>query len=108
VHGQAFGGHYTPERLADEPASHAAIRDKAVKNLEQSFILIKSKIRRSGTAFAVGNSFSAADADLFVLYHWAGAFNPSLKNKSPILTSWASRLLERNAVISALEIDTVV
>lgn len=50
VHGQAFGGLFRPERLVDDPKLHSAIRDKALKNLKQSFALIESKIAAAGTA----------------------------------------------------------
>lgn len=108
VHGQAYGGLYRPERLVDEPKLHSAVRDKAVKNLEQSFALIESKMRASGTTYAVGNSFTAVDAYLFVLYRWAGAFISGLKVDFPHLSAWANKLLERPAVLSALEVHTGV
>ncbi|KIW34140.1 uncharacterized protein PV07_00936 [Cladophialophora immunda] len=108
VHGQAYGGLYRPERLVDDPKLHSAIRDKAIKNLEQSFVLIESKMRASGTTYAVGNSFTAVDAYLFVLYRWAGAFIASLGVDFPHLSAWASKLLERKAILRALEVHTGV
>ena len=48
VHGQAFGGLYRPERLADDPKIHSAIRDKALENLHQSLTLIESKKAAAG------------------------------------------------------------
>ncbi|KAJ4293296.1 hypothetical protein N0V90_008578 [Kalmusia sp. IMI 367209] len=108
VHGQAYGGLYRPERLVDDPELHSAVRGKAIRNLEQSFALIESKMRTSGTTYAVGNSFTAVDAYLFVLYRWAGAFISGLKDAFPHLSAWASRLLEREAVLKALEVHTGV
>jgi glutathione S-transferase len=108
VHGQAYGGLYRPERLVDDPKLHSAIRDKAGKNLEQSFAWIESKMRASGTTYAVGNSFTAVDAYLFVLYRWAGAFIARLEIDFPHMSAWASRLLERKAILRALEVHTGV
>lgn len=108
VHGQAYGGLYRPERLVDDPTLHAAVQEKALRNLEQAFVLIEQKLRSSGTMYAVGNSFTAADAYLFVLYRWAGAFIPGLKVDFPHLSAWASKLLERKAIIAAVEVHTGV
>ena len=108
VHGQAYGGLFRPERLVDDPKLHDAIRDKAAKNLEQSFALIESKMRAAGTTYAVGNSFTAVDAYLFVLYRWAEKFIAGLTAEFPHLSAWASKLLEREAIISALEVHTGV
>jgi len=108
VHGQAYGGIYRPERLVDDPKLYDAVRDKAVKNLEQSFRFIERKMSASGTIYAVGNSFTAVDAYLFVLYRWAGAFIADLKVEFPHLSAWASRMLERKTILAALEVHTGV
>jgi glutathione S-transferase len=102
VHGQAYGGLYRPERLVDDPELHAAVREKALKNLEQAFALIESKLRTAGTVYAVGSSFTAADAYLFVLYRWAGPFIPGLKDDFPLLSAWASKVVERKAILAAV------
>ncbi len=108
VHVQAYGGLYRQERLVDDPKLHSAIQDNAVKNLEQSIAWIESKMRASGTSYAVGNSFTAVDAYLFMLYRWAGAFIASWEVDFPHLSAWASKLLERKAILRALEVHTGV
>lgn len=108
VHGQAFGGLYRPERLVNDPKLHSAIRDKALENLKQSFKLIESKKAAAGTTYAVGNSFTAADAYLFVLYRWTRAFITDAEVEFPHLAVWVKKLLEREAIVSALKVHTGV
>ncbi|PVI04581.1 glutathione S-transferase [Periconia macrospinosa] len=108
VHGQAFGLAMRPSRAVEDPALQAAVREKALKNLKQEFTFIEGKLRSSGTSFAVGNSFTAADAYLFVLYRWAKGTIKTLEAESPYLSAWAGRMLERKAVRSALEVHTGV
>ncbi|KAB5525766.1 glutathione S-transferase [Coniochaeta sp. 2T2.1] len=108
VHGQAFGGLYRPERLVDDPQLHSAIRDKALKNLRQSFALIESKMAAAGTTYAVGESFTAADGYLFVLYRWAQAYIPDAETTLPHLAAWERKVLERDAVVRALKVHTGV
>lgn len=108
VHGQAHGGLYRPERLVDDPKLHAAVREKALKNLEQAFALIESKLRTSGTVYAVGNLFTAADTYLFVVHRWAGPFIPGLTDDFPLLSAWAKEFVERKAILAALKVRTGV
>jgi glutathione S-transferase len=108
VHGQAFGGLLRPERLVDDPNLTDAVREKAKKNLEQAFVFIESKFRSAGTAFAVGNEFTAVDAYLFVLCRWARMFMRNWDIEFPLLSAFAGKMSERDSVVKALKVHTLV
>ena len=110
VHGQAFGGLWRPERLVDDPKLYSAIRDKALKNLKQSLALIEGKLAAATTSYAVGDSFTAVDGYLFVVYRWAREYIPDrdIEADFPYLSVLVRRVLERGAVVRALQVHTGV
>jgi glutathione S-transferase len=108
VHTQAYGGLLRPGRVVEDPKMFDAVREKAKSNLEQAFVFIESKFRTGGTNFAVGNDFTAVDAYLFVLCRWARLFMKSWDVDFPCLSAWAGRILERKAVIKAMESHNLV
>ncbi len=63
--------------------------------------------RLAGKTFAVGDSFSVADAYLFVVLSWGGHVGLDMK-RWPGLTEYSGRIAARPAVLAALKAEGLI
>ncbi|KAH8803469.1 glutathione S-transferase [Xylogone sp. PMI_703] len=109
LHGQGYGALWRPERFAEDPKLHPALKVKAAGNIKQCYAFIESSFVAAGTTYAVGNSFTAVDPFLLVLYRWSSAPALNLDMADyPHLAQWAGRLSKRESVIGALKVHRSV
>ncbi|KAJ5305183.1 uncharacterized protein N7443_004843 [Penicillium atrosanguineum] len=75
AHAQAVASVFRTERFTNDPSTYPAIRQKGRETIQEVYALIEEKLKASGTQFAVGDSFTVADACLVLLYLWASRLN---------------------------------
>jgi glutathione S-transferase len=90
---------YTPLFKPDTPADYRTI---ALANLGKRYAVVETQLGKG--AFLFGDTFSAADAYLFVVTGWAGAVGLDLSG-FPNLQAWRKRIAERPSVREALRAE---
>jgi glutathione S-transferase len=104
LHAQAFGGLFRAQRFSDDPSTYESIKAKSLKTVEECFDMIE----RSLSSFhAVGDSFTAADAFLYVFFRWGASLGMGMKEKYPKFTNLVVELAKRQSVQEALNIERV-
>lgn len=84
------------------PTFDAASKAHFVSRLQQKFAWVSAQLR--GKQYLAGDSFSAADAYLFVLAGWAPYLNIDLPNTEE-LQGYLQRIAARPAVQKAMQIE---
>ncbi|KAJ9607372.1 hypothetical protein H2200_008445 [Cladophialophora chaetospira] len=108
LHGQGYGARFRPDRYIHDPALHPQVRQRGLETIKECFAFIESKLREAGTAYLVGDGFTAVDPFLFVLYRWGVQEKLDMHSDYPYLEAWANRLLERKCVVDALKVHNKV
>lgn len=104
VHGQGFGGVFRAPRFSDDATTHASIKAKSLKNVQDCFATIDSDLKSD---HAVGNSFTAADAYLYVFYRWGVTLGMDMAKTYPKYTSLVVNLVNRKSVQDALKAEEI-
>jgi len=91
---KAFSPWFSDRKLeADELERAQATLDRRIGDVERGL--------SDGRAFILGDSFTVADAYLFVVLNWSGAIGLNL-TRWPAVASYASRIADRPAVRAAM------
>ena len=85
-------------RFSDDPETYDEIKAKGKKTVEDGFAYIEEKLQ--GT-HAVGDSFTAVDGFLIVIYRWGNQLGFDMRVKYPKFTSLVEEGLERDSVKAA-------
>lgn len=103
AHGQAVAEIWRTERFTNNPEIYPQLRAKGYETMREIFAHIEAKfIERNITEFAVGDSFTAADSFLTVLYLWAIRFKEvtiDIGNDYPVYAAYVKQMLTRDAFI---------
>lgn len=105
LHGQAFGGMRRPYRFSDDPQAYDSIRAKGRKTVEESFTYIEEKLKGN---HAVGDTFTAVDAYLLVMYRWGNETGYDMRVKYPKFTGLIMEALKRDSVKAAIKDEGIV
>jgi glutathione S-transferase len=105
VHGQGFGGLRRPHRYSDDPETYDAIRAKGRETIDKSFEFIEEKLKG---IHAVGDTFTAVDAYLLVIYRWGSETGIDMQVKYPKYTSLVKEALKRDSVQVAIKEEGIV
>ncbi|KFY42468.1 hypothetical protein V494_02389 [Pseudogymnoascus sp. VKM F-4513 (FW-928)] len=103
LHGQAFGGLFRPARYSDDSTTHMSIKAKALLTVQESFATINQDL---SSEYAVGSSFTAVDAYLFVFYRWGVSLKIDM-GKYPKYTNLVVNLVKRKSVQDALKAEGI-
>ena len=104
LHGQAFGGLFRAHRFSDDPSTFTSIKARSLKTVEECFDMIELDL---SSAHAVGGSFTAVDAFLYVFYRWGASLGMDMKEKYPKFTNLVVNLAKRQSVQAALKAEGV-
>ncbi|ERF75042.1 hypothetical protein EPUS_04824 [Endocarpon pusillum Z07020] len=104
LHAQAFGGFIRPHRFSDDPSTHELIRAKSLKTIRECYDKIDQDL---SSVHAVGDSFTAVDAYLYVFYRWGEHHGMGMK-KYPKYTNLVVELVKRQSVQEALDMEGVL
>ncbi|KAL7934690.1 hypothetical protein V8C35DRAFT_279838 [Trichoderma chlorosporum] len=108
AHGQAIAEIWRPERFINNKDIYPQLRAKGYETMREIFAHIETRFRASNiTNFAVGNSYTASDGFLSVLYLWAGRFTEmtiDIDNDYPVYAAYVKKMFEREAFIEARRI----
>lgn len=100
VHAQAFSVLLRPYRFSNDEAMHTAISAKGLENVKNSLGLIEERLKGK---HAVGDSFTAVDAFLFVIYRWGFSKDSlDMRKDYPKYTTLFNAVRERPTVQAAL------
>jgi glutathione S-transferase len=108
LHTQGFGELFRPHRFSDDPAMYEAIRAKGLETVEECFDMIE---RGLSSVNAVGDSFTAVDAFLFVFWRWGARSRTINMEKYPKFSKLVVNLAKRpsfQAVVDAEGVDSYV
>jgi glutathione S-transferase len=100
LHAQAFGGVRRPHRFSDDPETYDAIKAKGRQTVEESFEFIEGRLTGH---HAVGDSFTAVDAYLLVMYRWGTETGIDMRKNYPKFTNLVKHVLKRDSVKAALK-----
>lgn len=104
VHGQGFGALWRPERFSDHPEHYDGIRAKGRATIAAAFDFIEGNLAGS---YAVGDSFTAADAFLLVFYRWGNGIGFAMPDAYPLYAALARQVAQRPAVRDAIEAEGI-
>ena len=102
LHGQAFGGLFRAHRFSDDPSTYESIRAKSRKTVKECFDMIEQDLT---SVHAVGDSFTAVDAFLYVFYRWGASLGMGMREKYPKFTKLVVELVQRQSVQEALNME---
>ena len=102
VHAQAWGPFLRPWRYTTDPSSEAqaAVKAKSAVNLREQFDSVESQLRDG--VWAVGDSFTAADAYLLCFFRWATWHN--LADMGSTYPKWAKLMQRVNRMESVKDV----
>jgi glutathione S-transferase len=100
LHGQGYGGLFRPSRYIDDASQFEAVRARSRQTIKECYEKIDTDL--AGREFALGESFTAIDAYLFVFYRWGNGNGFSMVEKYREYTRWAVRMSERQSVKDAV------
>lgn len=100
VHAQAFGSVRRTHRFSDDPETYDAIKAKGRQTIEESMGFIEERLTGH---HAVGDSFTAVDAYLLVVYRWGLQLGFEMQKNYPKYTSLVKHNLKRDSVKGALK-----
>jgi len=101
LHGVAYGGVFRPHWFVDGEELYGMVQKKSLKRVEESYEYIEEKLE--GRKWAVGEDFTAVDANLFVFYRWGTANGFKMEEKFPNYARIAKEVATRPSVIKAAE-----
>jgi glutathione S-transferase len=108
AHGQAIAEIWRTERFTNNTEIYPQLRAKGYETMREILAHIEAKfISANITEFAVGNSYTAADSFLAVLYIWTAKFTEvtiNVDNDYPVYAAYAKKMLERSAFVEARRI----
>lgn len=81
------------------------IRKRAKEVVGECFEMIEGKLRKG--EWAVGDRFTAVDADLLVFFRWGNQVGFEMRVTFPKYTMLMERLVKRDAVRRALDIEGI-
>lgn len=90
-----FGEFLHPDVHVTEPACMASLKTKAGERFDADIADIEAHIR---APFLVGESFTIADAHLFIFYVWGRRRHSVDETKTPRLFAWGATMLARPSV----------
>lgn len=104
LHGNGFGCLWKPQRYSDDPAAYPGISKKALQTIKDCFAMIESKIVGP---YAIGASFTALDAYLYVFYRWGHLIGFDLARDCPKYAALGQSLASRPSVAKAVAIEKI-
>ncbi|OBT69901.1 hypothetical protein VE03_00665 [Pseudogymnoascus sp. 23342-1-I1] len=104
LHGQGFGGLIRYARYSDDPTTYEAIKAKALLTVQECFTTIDQDL---SSEYAVGSSFTAVDAYLYVFYRWGASMGIDMKGKYPKYTALVVNLVKLQSVRDALKTEGI-
>ena len=108
LHAQGFGGLFRPHRFSDDPTVYEAIKAKCLKTIEECFDMIETDL---SSVHAVGDSFTAVDAFLYVFWRWGARSGTINMEKYPKFLKLVVNLAKRpsfQAVVDAEGLESYV
>ncbi|KIW12689.1 hypothetical protein PV08_09967 [Exophiala spinifera] len=108
VHGQGYGALWRLARYIEDPMLYAQVQQKGLETIKECYAYIEGKLIENKTTYLVGQSLTATDFFLFVIYRWGLRANINMKVEYLWMTAWADRLLEEKSVLGALKVHTNV
>jgi glutathione S-transferase len=106
VHAGTVALIWRPERFSDDEALHPALKEKGRRALRERYADIDERLR--GRRFAVGDSYSAADAYLVVFYRWGYRVGFDMRADYPAWAGAAELSAGRPAVKAALAQEGII
>ena len=104
LHAQAFGCMWRSERFTDDEAAFESIRKKGRTTVEHCFATIEGKLHGE---HAVGDSFTAVDAYLFVFYRWGNVIGFDMKGEYPKWHALVEELVKKDSVRATVEAEGI-
>ncbi|MCJ1448618.1 MAG: hypothetical protein MMC23_009135 [Stictis urceolatum] len=104
LHGLAFGALFKPQFFSGDESTHAAVRAKGREKVEECFEAIEQKL---SSVHAVGDSFTAVDAYLFVFYRWGNGAGIDMETRFPRYTDLVLEVAKRDAVQNAIVYEKI-
>ncbi len=96
----AYAQIWRPERFLPADGDKAAFSAQGRRNVEARIVEIEAGIVGP---WLIGKAYTLADAYLLAFYRWGIRIGLKLEETSPRWTAWKDRMLERPAVLRALE-----
>ena len=106
VHAMSCGQIWRAHRFSDDEAGLDAIRAKGRASLVEQYAYVEHLLG-DGREWAVGESYSVADAYLLVFYHWGGRIGLDMRRDHPAWARLMDKVLARPAVARALATEGV-
>lgn len=100
LHRQAWGAFFRPYWYVDDEGLYDVVKGNAIKKIEECYDFIEEKLE--GKKWAVGDDFTAVDANLFVFYRWGPMVGIDMK-KYANYTRLAEEVAKRPSVVKAVE-----
>ncbi|KAH8669149.1 glutathione S-transferase [Xylariales sp. PMI_506] len=108
AHGQAYAGLWQTYRFVKDPELYPAVREKSLEAVKDCYSLIDTKLKASGSMYAVGDAFTVVDPFLVVLYCWASRLGLEMEAAYPSYARYAKELLKSESVIEARKVHVNV
>lgn len=105
VHSLAFGQLWRPERFSNDASHYNAISEKARQNIADAFSAIEEKFREKN--WAVNEKYSVVDPYILVFYRWGNRIGIDMRTTYPYWTKHALRVVDRPAVLRALQQERI-
>jgi glutathione S-transferase len=104
VHVQGYGPFLRPQRYADDPVHHDALKEKAKQTLMGCFDTIEEKLNG---VHAVGDNFTSVDVFLLPLYRWGNSFLAlPMKTSYPKYTALVENVVRMGSARDALSAES--
>lgn len=105
VHATAVRMIWRPEHFVSDTAQHPSIVARGHEHLASAFRQIEVQLGQA--EWAVGGRYSVVDPYLLVFYRWGNRMGLGMADTYPSWTRQARRMLERPAVLHALEQENI-
>jgi glutathione S-transferase len=89
-----------PHRYSDDPETHDAIRTNGRETIDKFFEFIEEKLKG---IHAVGDTFTAVDAYLLVIYKWGSETGIDMQVKYPKYITLVKEALKRDPVQATIK-----
>lgn len=99
VHSRGYGGLWRPQRFSDDPQVFDILKRKARLFIEECYDQVESQLVG---IHAIGDSFTVADAYLFVFWRWGKRIDLNMEKKYPKFTKLASAVLKLKSTRAAM------
>ncbi len=96
----AYAQHWRPERFLPEGSDSAALTEFGKQTIERMNAEVEERL---AGPWLLGRRFSLADIYALPFFRWAFRVGLPMREDCPKWTAWTERMLERPAVLAAIE-----